>query len=270
MEISGKTKIVGIFGYPIEHTLSPAMHNAAFKYLGLDYCYIPFLVHPELLGNAVRAIKALNIVGVNVTIPHKENVIKYLDYVDEEAVFIGAVNTIVNANRKLSGYNTDGIGFMLSLEELNINIDDKKVLVVGAGGASRAIGYYICKRAHKLFIYGRTKEKVLRLINDLRRINDNIYLHENLDDLSEFDMIVNTTPLGLKDEDTLPFNIGLLRANQIVYDLIYKDTRLIKEAKEKGCIAINGKGMLLWQGVKAFEKWTGISPPVDIMRSVLI
>lgn len=270
MEISGKTKIVGIFGYPIEHTLSPAMHNSAFRYLGLDYCYVPFLVHPDFLGDAVAAIRALNIIGVNVTIPHKEKVLKYLDSIDEEARFIGAINTIVNDNGRLVGYNTDGIGFMKSLEEEKVDLDGKDVLVIGAGGAARAIGFYLCKKVRRLYIYGRTSEKAIKLIKDLKKLNNNVFYYDKLIDLSQFDILINATPLGLKDEDPLPFNIEDLKTAQIVYDLIYKETRLIREVKQKGCLAITGKGMLLWQGVKAFEKWTGITPPIEIMRKVLL
>ena len=137
MDISGRTKILGIFGYPVEHTLSPAMHNAALKSLGLDFCYVPFSVHPDLLDKAVSAIRALNLRGVNITVPHKEKVMPFLDRVDEEAAFIGAVNTIVNNGGSLEGYNTDGRGFMQSLAESDISVEDKNILIIGAGGAAR-------------------------------------------------------------------------------------------------------------------------------------
>ncbi len=150
MKITGKTRITGLYGYPVEHTLSPSMHNAAFEHLGIDYCYLPFSVPPDSLKSAVEAIRALNLAGVNVTIPHKESVIPYLDNVSEEASFIGAVNTIVNQDGKLTGYNTDGRGFMRSLSENNILTDNKKVLIVGAGGASRAIGYYLSEKADEV------------------------------------------------------------------------------------------------------------------------
>jgi len=143
MKITGRTKITGLYGFPVEHTLSPLMHNAAFEHLGLDYCYLPFSVHPDFLKNAVEAIRALNLAGVNITVPHKESVIPYLDKVNEEALFIGAVNTIVNTEGTLTGYNTDGRGFMRSLAENNISPENKKILIAGAGGASRAIGYYL-------------------------------------------------------------------------------------------------------------------------------
>ena len=144
MKISGKTRIVGLFGYPVEHSLSPEMHNAAFDKLNLDYCYVTFPVHPDSLGDAVLSIRALSLGGVNVTVPHKEKVIPFLDGVSEEARFIGAVNTIKNEDGKLTGFNTDGRGFMQSLAEADIRVKDRKVLIVGTGGAARAIGYYLC------------------------------------------------------------------------------------------------------------------------------
>jgi len=267
--ITGKTKITGIFGYPIEHTLSPAMHNAAFKDLKLDYCYVPFLVHPESLKIAVEAIRALHIRGVNITIPHKEKVIPFLDVIDEEASFIGAVNTIVNDDGKLTGYNTDGRGFIQSLVEKSIFVENKKVLIIGAGGAARAIGYYLSQKAEQIFIYGRTKEKVAKLVNDLKALNPQILSIENIPDDGRFEIIINATPLGMKDDDPLPFNTEFLRKEQIVCDLIYKKTHLIQDALKKGCIAVDGTGMLLWQGAIAFELWTGKSPDINLMRKVL-
>lgn len=269
MKLSGRTRVAGLFGYPIEHTLSPAMHNAAFDALGLDCCYVAFPVHPDYLKEAVMAIKALNLCGVNVTIPHKEKVIPFLDDIDQEASYIGAVNTIVNLDGRLKGYNTDGRGFMQSLFECGISAEGKDVLIVGAGGASRAISYYLGKEAKKLYLYDIEKEKADRLVADLKKILDNIYTINDVTGIDRSHILINATPLGLKDEDPLPFDTGLLRPEQIVCDLIYKKTRLIEEASKRGCVTLNGLGMLLWQGVFAFELWTGKSPPVDIMRDAL-
>jgi shikimate dehydrogenase len=269
MNISGKTKITGIFGYPIEHTLSPKMHNAAFQALGLDYCYVPFLVHPQFLQQAVIALKALNIAGVNVTVPHKEKTIPFLDHVDEEALFIGAVNTLVNREGELTGYNTDGRGFMESLVENGISVEGKDILIIGAGGAARAIGYYLCKKANSLTLKGRTIEKAERLLQDLSKVKNNVELFMDSSDLSRFQVIINATPLGLKDDEPLPIETGLLSEGQIVCDLIYKDTLLLRKAAERQCITQNGLGMLLWQGVLAFELWTGRKPDVEIMRRAL-
>lgn len=270
MHINGKTKITGLFGYPVEHTLSPAMHNAAFEGLRLDYCYLPFLVRPDALKQAVDAVRALNMAGVNVTVPHKEAVISLLDGVDEEAAFIGAVNTIVNNEGTLKGYNTDGRGFMRSLSEAGISVENKQVLVVGAGGASRAISYYLSEKAKVLFLHDIAQDKMNNLVSDLLKIRSNVSPYGKMTELGSFDIIVNATPLGLKEGDPFPFDVSALPPGRTVCDLIYGKTRLIEEAGNKGCRTLDGMGMLLWQGVLAFELWTSAFPPVDIMRNALL
>ncbi len=269
MNISGTTKITGLFGYPVEHSLSPSMHNAAFTALGLDYCYVAFPVHPDHLEEAVTAIRVLNLCGVNVTIPHKEKVIPFLDEISKEASVIGAVNTIVNSNNRLVGHNTDGRGFMQSLSEHGISVEDKQVLIIGAGGASRAISYYLCQKANRLFLYDIDKEKVERVLYDFTKIFNNIMAIDEIDKIESFPIIINATPLGLKEGDPLPFNTALLKSGQTICDLIYKTTKLLEEASKKGCITLNGLGMLLWQGAFAFELWTGKKPPVDILQDAL-
>jgi shikimate dehydrogenase len=270
MRISGKTKIAGLYGYPVEHTLSPFMHNAAFEHLGIDYCYLPFSVHPESLKNAVEAIRSLNLAGVNITIPHKQAVLPYLDSVNEEAAFIGAVNTIVNEAGTLTGYNTDGRGFMRSLSEHGISTEKKKILIVGAGGASRAIGYYLSEVADALYLYDVDTIKAEKLASDLAEVRGNVDLLQALTELSSFDLLVNATPLGLKAADPMPLDVSRLVSRQIVCDLIYKTTPLLSHAAQKGCKTIDGLGMLLWQGVLAFELWTRMPPPVEVMRSALL
>ncbi|MFN3395377.1 MAG: shikimate dehydrogenase [Thermodesulfovibrionales bacterium] len=270
MRISGKTRVLGLIGYPVEHSLSPSMHNAAFEHLGLDCCYVTFSVRPELLGDAVRAIRALNLKGVNVTVPHKEKVIPLLDLVDEEASFIGAVNTILNDDGVLKGFNTDGKGFMESLKDANIDVKDKRVVIIGAGGASRAIGFYLCKEAKVLGITDIDQEKAQRLVNDLKRLKDNVYHIERLTDLKDIDIVINATPIGLKDTDPSPIDISLLTGDKVVCDLIYKDTFLLRSARQRGCKTLNGLGMLLYQGVLAFEIWTGMKAPVEVMREALL
>ncbi len=270
MNITGRTKITGLFGYPVEHTLSPAMHNAAFEHLGLDYCYLPFLVHPDSLGKAVDSIRALTMAGVNVTVPHKETVIPFLDDVNEEASFIGAVNTVVNCKDRLTGYNTDGRGFMRSLAENGISVDGKKVLVVGAGGASRAVGYYLSEEASGLSIHDIDTNRLDKLVSDLSNIRGNVTALTQIDDTAGFDIIINATPLGLKKGDPSPVDISALSPAQTVCDLIYKRTSLLDLAAQKGCRTMDGLGMLLWQGVLAFELWTSALPPVDIMRTALL
>lgn len=270
MDVSGKTKITGLFGYPVEHTLSPAMHNAAFKSLGLDICYVPFRVSPEELPDAVRAVRALDLIGVNITVPHKEKVIPLLDKVNEEAAFIGAVNTIVNNDGILTGHNTDGRGFISSLTEKGVLIDDKEILVIGAGGASRAISYYLSEKASKLFLYDVDKPKAKTLVGDLNKLRGNVYLLDKLENPGKPHIIINATPLGLRQEDPLPLHPDLITSDTVVCDLIYKKTKLLQEAENKGAITLDGLGMLLWQGVLAFELWTGFKPPVDLMRNALL
>jgi shikimate dehydrogenase len=270
MHISGRTKITGLFGYPVEHTLSPSMHNTAFESLGLDYCYLPFLVHPDFLEQAVGAVRALNMAGVNVTVPHKEAVVPLLDSVDAEAAFIGAVNTIVNSGGKLKGFNTDGRGFMRSLSESGVTVENRKILVVGAGGASRAISYYLSEKAESLRLHDVAENRMDKLVSDLSKIRTNVSSHKKITDLGLFDIIINATPLGLKTDDPFPFDVSALKPNHTVCDLIYKKTRLLEYALEKGCRTIDGLGMLLWQGVLAFELWTSAFPPVDVMRNALL
>lgn len=270
MDVSGKTKITGLFGFPVEHTLSPAMHNAAFKSLGLDICYLPFKVAPEELPNAVRAVRALNLIGVNITVPHKEKVISLLDKVHEEASFIGAVNTIVNKEGTLTGYNTDGRGFISSLTEKGVLIENKEILVIGAGGASRAISYYLSEKASRLSMYDVDKSKAKTLAGDLNKIRGNVFLLDKLENPGKPDIIINATPLGLRQEDPLPINPDLITPDTVVCDLIYKKTKFLQEAENRGAITLDGLGMLLWQGVLAFELWTGIKPPVDLMRQALL
>jgi len=270
MIITGRTKITGLYGYPVEHTLSPLMHNAAFAHLGLDYCYLPFSVRPDSLKTAVESVRALNLAGVNVTLPHKESVIPYLDNVNDEALFIGAVNTIVNQEGKLTGYNTDGRGFMRSLSENNITLNNKKVLIVGAGGASRAICYYLSEKAARLYLFDIDTTKLEKLVSDLSEIRNNISILKNITELQDFDLLINATPLGLRTADPLPLDVSLLYSQQTVCDLIYKKTSLLSQAEQRGCKTVGGLGMLLWQGVLAFELWTRTTPPVEIMRSALL
>lgn len=269
MKIIGKTRVFGLLGCPVEHSLSPIIHNAAFKYLGLDCCYVPFLVRQEFLKDAVNAVKALNLAGINVTVPHKENVIPFLDEVDEEASLIGAVNAIVNKDGKLTGYNTDGRGFIKSMSEAHISVNKKKILILGAGGACRAISYYLSEKADRLFLYDIDKKKADRLIRDISNIHNNISFRY-INKLDDIDIIINATPLGLKKNDPLPVSLYLIKPKHIVCDLIYKNTEWLNKASGKGCKTLNGMGMLLWQGAYTFKLFTGKTPPVDIMRKALL
>lgn len=270
MTISGTTRITGLFGFPVQHTLSPAMHNAAFSHLGLDFCYVPFLVHPDSLPQAVAAVRALNLAGVNVTIPHKEAVMPLLDEVSAEAAFIGAVNTVVNDSGRLTGHNTDGRGFMKSLEENGCPAANRRVLVIGAGGASRAVCYYLSDEAESLTLFDIDVRKQQQLAADLSRIRSNVHAPSSVDDYGSYDLVVNATPLGMKEGDPLPLPTDALRPEQVVCDLIYRTTPLLAAAAARGCRTIDGHGMLLWQGILAFELWTRRSAPVEVMRAALL
>ncbi len=274
MNISGKTKVVCLLGYPVEHSFSPAMHNAAFEFLNIDCCYVAFSVRPDMLKDAVNGIRALSLVGANVTVPHKENVIPYLDEISDEALFIGAVNTIKNNEGRLIGYNTDGRGFMQSLEDEGIILKDKRLLILGAGGAARAIGYYLCKEASYIYLHDVDEKKANLLSAHLNNLKGNVSAVDkdfvnNKDSLLNVDVIINATPLGLKPDDPMPLNMSFVNKNQVICDLIYKETPILRHASAMGCKTMNGLGMLLWQGVFAFEIWTGKRPPVEIMRKAL-
>jgi shikimate dehydrogenase len=270
VNITGSTKILGLFGYPVSHTLSPAMHNSACQSLGLNYCYLPFLVRPEELKAAVQAIKALNFRGVNVTVPHKEKVIHYLDVLDKEASLIGAVNTIVNRDGVLHGYNTDGRGFIRSLEESGISLQGINSLIIGAGGASRAIAFSLAlSHAADIGIFDIDKKKADSLIKELQKENYSCHLVTEITSVSNYQLLINATPLGLKDNDPLPLKPELITPDVFIYDAIYRHTPLLNEAHKRGAQGADGSGMLLWQGALAFKLWTKKDPPVDVMKKAL-
>ncbi len=273
--ISGKTSICGIIGDPIEHTMSPVMHNAAFKKLGIDYVYVPFRVRREGLSKAIAGMRALNIRGLNITIPHKVAVIPLLDKVDPLAEKIGAVNTIVNDNGILTGFNTDATGFLQSLLERGIKPEGKNIVVLGAGGASRAISFVLAENGADLTILNRESgleraEALARRISLFNRVRALSLSPANLERvLKKADILVNTTSVGMSPNiDETPVPARLLRQGLIVFDIVYNPikTRLLKEAEAAGAPTIGGLDMLVWQGALAFEKWTGRKAPVSLMQ----
>ena len=276
--ISGKTKIFGIFGYPVEHTFSPGMHNAAFKKLGMDACYVPFAVHPERLGEAARAILPLGLGGLNVTVPHKEKIIPYLDELSEEARLIGAVNTIEVRQGRLVGHNTDGRGFLRSLKEnAGFSPTGKKVLIIGSGGAARAVGFSLALAgAGKMVFRDLDIRKADLLVNEIREKTgaDALSLHDEGSlalHAADADCLINATPLGMKRTDPSPIRGELILKKHLVCDLVYNppETLLLRTAKLRGAKRLAGRGMLLYQGVIAFEIWTGKKAPVLIMKNAL-
>jgi shikimate dehydrogenase len=279
LSISGKTQVWGIIGDPLKHTISPAMHNAAFEKLGMDYVYVPFPVKKDDLAEALQGIRALNIRGVNVTIPHKVQVMPFLDNIDELARDIGAVNTVINQNGELKGYNTDAAGFWRVLETAKVQLPGKKVVLLGAGGAARAIAFMLADKGADLTILNRNLEKAELLVDlitttfgksipALELTSDNLGLT-----LGETDILINATSVGMHPknrETTVPAK--LLKPNMIVFDIIYNPakTRLLADAEKRGAKIINGVEMLVWQGAVAFELWTGKPAPVDVMREAAI
>lgn len=270
MRISAKTKICMVIGDPIEHSLSPLMHNAGYEKLRIDneYVYVACRVKVEKLGDFIKGIKAMQIRGVSCTIPHKIEVIKYLDEIDEEAKKIGAVNTIVNDEGVLKGYNTDWLGVVIPLEKMT-SLKNKIVALLGAGGAGRAVAYAVTQRGAKLAIYNRTIENARKLAQDFggeARSLDTIKTIKNAD------IIINATSVGLyPNENETPLDKELMTSKQILFDAIYLpyETRLLKDAKQKGIRVIHGMEMLLQQGVEQFKLYTGYEAPEDFMRNVL-
>ena len=277
--ISGTTKICGVIGDPIEHTMSPVMHNAAFKEMGMDYVYVAFQVKKEGLGEAIRGMRGLNIRGLNVTIPHKVAIIPLLDRLDHLAELIGAVNTVVNDNGVLTGYNTDAEGFLRALLERGIEPRGKNVVILGAGGASRAISFILAERGSSLVILNRTLDKAKECASRIgevfqKEVKALEFDSENLAKaLTEADILVNTTSVGMyPDTDETPASSDLLRPGLIVVDIVYNPikARLLKEAEAAGARTISGIDMFVWQGALAFEKWTGLKAPVKLMKEEAI
>ena len=275
MEINGSTNVVGLIGHPVEHSFSPPMHNAAFEKLDMDYVYTAFDVDPKNLENAIGGARALDIKGFNVTIPHKIEVMKYLDEIDDVASLIGAVNTI--DFKDLKGYNTDGIGAIKAICEVT-KIKNRNVLIAGAGGASRAISFYIAEYgADNLEILNRNVEKADKLAFDILdsglidSVHSNSIKNMNLDDV---DVLINTTPVGMHPNvnDTPIALAGDMHEELVVFDAVYNpnETGLLKEAIKANAKPVYGLKMLLYQGAESFNIWTGKKAPIDVMEDALV
>ena len=279
MHIDGNTRLVGIIGSTLEHTLSPIIHNAAFDYLGLNWCYIPLPVQEGHLQKAIEGIKALNFTGVNVTMPFKTEVISILDEVAMFAESVGAVNTIFIDKGKLIGYNTDGRGFYTALmRDLGYEVKGRKVLVLGAGGASRSVTVSLALAGcQSIVIVNRSPERSRQLADIILKSAPDIEVtwlspEDNYDIVvAESDVIINATPLTTFN-GTLRVPVSLLNKNQLVCDLNYSlyQPPLLQEAEARGAQVMDGKGMLLYQAAAAFEIWTGLEAPVEVMRVAII
>lgn len=269
-------------GWPVEHSLSPPMHNAAFDALRLNWRYVPCAVAPEHVGAALVGLRALGFAGANVTVPHKQAVIPYLDSLSDAARAIGAVNTIVvGADGALHGDNTDAAGFLASLREADCDPRGARVVLLGAGGAARAVAYALARAgASQISLWNRTPARARAIVDDLHPLFPHVVFvaHPFPADLGAFDagadLIVNCTPVGMWPHgDASPWPHALpLPADCLIVDLIYRpqETLFLRQARAAGARGLNGVGMLVHQGAAAFRRWTGIEPPVEVMREALL
>jgi shikimate dehydrogenase len=278
-DIKAGTKVLCVIGHPIEHSMSPVMHNAALKDLHLDYIYLAFDVSSKDLEKVVIRLRKHDIKGINVTIPHKERIMLYLDQIDPLAEKIGAVNTVKNVNGCLIGKNTDAYGAKKALIDAGCKIKGKKVLVLGAGGAARAISFALSKEIDEIFISNRTEKRAIELAKDL---TDKMKItaigkdssKETLKSLTnDVDILINTTPVGMyPDVNQTPISKELLTDHLFVFDIIYNPlkTQFLKDASEIGCKILNGIDMFINQGALAFEWWTDKTPNIKLMKEKIV
>lgn len=277
--IDTATQLCAVIGNPVEHSLSPAMHNAAFASLNLNYVYLAFRV--EDLAGCMAGMRAMpSFRGMSVTIPHKIAIMQYLDDIEPMAHRVGCVNTVTRENDRLTGSITDGVGALRAFEQAGISLDGRRILFVGAGGAVRAVAFVVAElaRVDRLTILGRTAARVAALVNDLRaRTQASVMSGDLAADLSKamtsHDVIIQGTPIGMFPHDEVsPIPSEFLRPEHIVFDMVYRPlkTRLVRAAEDRGCKVILGLEMLVHQATLQFERWTGVPAPLDVMRAALI
>ncbi len=272
-------KVFGVFGDPIKHSLSPAMHNSAFSALGMDCVYHAFRVKPEKLENAILGAEAMGFGGLNLTVPLKEAALR-LDCVkpDPLAVEIGALNTIVFRDGEILGYNTDGLGARQALLETAVEMEGSKVLIAGAGGAARAIAFQLAADGAEVLIANRTESRAVELAEDISAAKlpgkiKGTGLLELGTLIREADILINTTTLGMHPHrDASIAEAEYLRPDLTVFDIVYNplETKLLRDAKAAGAKTISGVLMLVYQGAEAFRLWTGVEPPVELMKKTVL
>ena len=280
--IRGTTQVLGVIGHPVAHSMSPPMQNAAIAALGLDLCYVAFHVRPEEIAAALAGMRALNLLGLNVTVPHKEAVLPYLDEISEEARRVGAVNTIHHTGGRLIGYNTDVYGILTSLRETaGLDSLPATVAVLGASGAARGVVYGLCTRPEvkRIRIFNRTVDRAVRLAVEMEAWTDAVLEGLPLEGetlrrgLADAELLINTTSVGMHpDVNRSPVGDGsALHGGMTVYDIVFNplETLLIRQARAAGARGIGGIEMLVYQGARAFEIWTGVYPPVATMKAAL-
>lgn len=277
ISVNSETALYGVFGDPVRHSRSPIMLNRAFAAAGINAVYTAFHVKPELLADAVRGVRSLGMGGVNVTIPHKLEVMRYLDEIDETARAAGAVNTVVNRGGALVGYNTDGIGYVRSLkEETGMKLGGARILMLGAGGAARGVGYALAKeKPERIIIANRTEAKAADLAKELSASAEaESIAWEQIDHIiGNVNLIVNTTPIGMHPQvEAMPIRPSGIVPGTVVSDLIYNPlvTKFLRAAEQAGAVIHGGLGMFVYQGAYAFEYWTGVPAPVEAMRAAVL
>jgi shikimate dehydrogenase len=262
--ITGSTRIVGVIGDPVGHSRSPAMHNAAFDALELDWVYLAFPVRRGEGAAAVRAVATLGLAGLNVTMPHKADAAAACDDLSSDAAALDAVNTVVNADGRLAGHSTDGDGFLRALDDEGIAVAGQRAVVVGAGGAGRAITHALGRTGAHVTVAARRPDAA-RSSASLAPGAAAVALDELA--IERFDVVVNATPIGM-DGEPPPFDTALLHDGQFVFDTVYPvETPLLREARARGVRAAGGLGMLVHQGALSFSLWTGVEPPLEVMRA---
>jgi len=278
LQVNGGTELVGIIGYPIHYTLSPLMHNAAFRALGMNWIYLPLRVPPGEVASALGGLRSLGFRGANVTIPHKVEVVGFLDDLKGDADLLGAVNTVVKEEERLMGYNTDVAGFIAFLHETQIEVEGASALIFGAGGAARAVVLALLREgASRIYIMNRTASRARELKTALKRatshsdISERAFDYEGSRVLNQCGLVVNCTPLAVDDKNELPLEYGDFTGGQWAVDLNYagRGTAFLKEASSRGANTANGEGMLLHQAAASFRLWTGENPPEEEMRQAL-
>jgi len=274
--ISGSTKLVALIGDPVERSLSPAIHNAAFKELELDFVYVALRVPRGALEDAITGVRALGIAGLNVTVPHKIGALNLLDELDESASRVGAVNTIKNDGGKLVGFNTDGLGAVGALKSEVGKLNGRKALLLGAGGAARAIAFSLIDAGAELTISNRTADKAKKLAAALRgeagaEVKQVPLDREKLKKvIEESDVLINATSVGMHpNADQTLATADMMHSGLVVNDIVYEPlrTRLLQEAEKAGARTVNGLGMLVHQAAASLELWTGRKAPIEIMKA---
>lgn len=267
-------ELLGVIGNPIAHSLSPIMHTAAFQAVGMKGIYLPLLVEQEQLAQAIYGAQALGFAGLNVTVPYKEKVLPYLTDLTPQAQAVGSVNTIKFSRDRIIGHTTDGEGFTAAAaDELGFDFQGKTAFVVGAGGAARAIAAALVEKECRIYLANRTQKRAEQLAAAVDAAGEQISVVplepvQLAPIMEQVEVVINTTSVGMTDSiEQTSIDPGLLKPQQLVIDIVYnpEKTRLLKEAEKLGCRIQNGVGMLVWQAVKAWEFWWGITPPADIM-----